>query len=123
MSIRLEKGIPTLPVKDVPKAIAYYQKALGFQLDWDDSVVGTPAVMYASISRDEFQICLTAHAGLGARTETWCYVSDARALFEDLSSRGANLPKRLEEMSWGEIELEHVDPDGNKICFTQRASS
>ncbi len=56
-----------------------------------------------------------------ARAGTGCYVSDLRALFEDLSMRGATLSKGLEEMSWKELELDDVDRDVNKICFTQRA--
>lgn len=121
MSVHLGKAVPTFPVKDVPASIAYYRDVLGFALDWDDAVVGTPTVMYASVSRGDFQLSLNAHPGPPGPTGAWCYVSDARALFAELSGRGANLPKGLEEMSWGEIELEHVDPDGNSICFTQRA--
>ena len=119
--MHLEKAIPNLPVKNVPESIKHYCEVLGFKLDWDDAVVGTPEVMYACISRDDFKLCLTAHSGPGAPAEIWCYVDDIKALYKDLTSRGAEFPKGLEEMPWGEIELDYRDPDGNRVGFTQRA--
>jgi catechol 2,3-dioxygenase-like lactoylglutathione lyase family enzyme len=118
----IEQAVPNLPVKNIPASIQYYRDILGFKLLWDDAVVGSPEVMYACLRRDAFKICLTAHPGPGSPAEIWGYVSDIESLYEELKAKGAHMPMGLEQMSWGEIELSLKDPDGNRICFTQRGT-
>ena len=116
------RAVPNLPVKDTNASIDFFTQKMGFKLDWDDSVVGTPKVMYASLSRGEFQICVNEHASsLAGTANIWGYVSNVKALYDELASNGCALPKQPEEMPWGEVELEVKDPDGNSINFTQPA--
>ena len=118
--ISFRRAIPNLPVKDAKASIEFFTEKLGFHMDWDDAVVGTPKVMYACLSRGDFQICVDEHAAQKAGSASiWGYVSDVRSLYDELKSAGADLHKEPEEMPWGEIELDVRDPDGNAICFTQ----
>ena len=120
VEIQFRSAVPNLPVKDAKASIAFYTEKLGFKMDWDDSVVGTPKVMYASLSRGNFQICVDEHsAPMAGSGNVWGYVSDVRAFFNELKTRGVELEKEPEEMPWGEIELSIKDLDGNSICFTQ----
>lgn len=36
----LQKAVPSVPVKDCAEALDYYCDVLGFQKDYDDSVLG-----------------------------------------------------------------------------------
>lgn len=120
--VEFRRAVPNLPVRDARASIAFFTERLGFKLDWDDAVVGTPKVMYASLSRGDFQICVDEHASQKAgAASVWGYVSDVRALFDEFKAAGAALHKEPEEMPWGEIELDVRDLDGNGICFTQPA--
>jgi uncharacterized glyoxalase superfamily protein PhnB len=119
-AIEFRRAVPNLPVKDAKASITFFTEKMGFTMNWDDAVVGTPKVMYASLSRGDFQICVDEHAAQKAGTAAiWCYVSDVRGLYEELKAKGVTLHKEPEEMPWGEIELDIKDLDGNGICFTQ----
>jgi catechol 2,3-dioxygenase-like lactoylglutathione lyase family enzyme len=119
--IRLGKGVPTLPCRSVPRSIAYYREKLGFELDWDDAELGFDHTMFAALSRDDCQLCLSEHEHDGSPPVTmWCFVSDAEALYRDFGARGAELgdPPKLEP--WGEICFEVEDLDGNRLSFAQK---
>ena len=82
--MNLEQAIPNLPVRHVGQSIQHYREVLGFELEWDDAVTGSPEVKYACLKRDEFKLCLTNHPGPGSPAEIWCYVTDIKKLFADL---------------------------------------
>ncbi len=122
MAIGIGKCVPNLRVANVDASLAFYVDRLGFTMDWDDAGVGFDERMYASISRDDCQICLSAHAGDGSTgASVWAYVKDVRALHADLVERGATPDHEPREEPWGETSFSLRDPDGNKICFTQPA--
>ncbi len=116
---RLGKCVPNLHVASVAKALEYYRGALGFALDWDDAVMGFDHMMYASISRDEFQICLSEHEGDGGTGSVWGYVSDVHALAAELRASGAIIDHGPRKMPWGDTQIQVRDPDGNILCFNQ----
>ena len=119
--LKLSKGVPTLPAKSVTESIVYYREKLGFELDWDDESLGFDHTMFAALSRDDCQLCLSEHKRDGTPPVTmWCFVTDAVALYRDFEQRGAKLGDEPKVEPWGELCFEVVDPDGNRLSFAER---
>lgn len=120
--IVLKSVVPILFVRDVSASAAFFQKKLGFEIDF---LSGSPP-FYGSVSRGE--VCLHLRcvhapnfAELAAREVSLILatieVSDLQGLFEELKGRGVEFPQTPTRQPWGGTDFKIRDPDGNVISF------
>jgi catechol 2,3-dioxygenase-like lactoylglutathione lyase family enzyme len=110
-------------VRDVPASITYWAEKLGFK---ETGKWGEPAE-FAILKRDNARIMLGKskpdHVIVPhwqARPGTWnayFWVDDAKAMFEELSMRGAIIDYGLELKEYGVLEFGIRDLDGQDIGF------
>ena len=113
---------PQFLVDDLGRSIAYYRRELGFGLEFQYED------FYASVSRDGCAIHLKcapkteadrAHRREQEHLDAYVRVSDAAALFDELSKRGARIVRPLEDRPWSCREFYVEDPDGYILCFSE----
>ncbi len=110
--------VPEIPVTDMAAAAAYYQRSLGFTLDWGGEELGL-----AGISKGNCRIFLAnkqfrEQYGNVGPTLTWLNL-DSKAEVDELyrawRSGNARLISAPESKPWGLHEFTAVDPDGNLL--------
>ena len=110
---QLRQLLPELPLSDVPAGVAYYQKVLGFRINYVQDDVG---VMY----RDDVTLLLILrteqHKGIGS---CYVYIRDADALHAELLARGANVQGDPISQPWGLRDFRVLDLEGNRLTFGQ----
>lgn len=116
---------PQFLVDDLDRATAYYRDKLGFELDFKYES------FYASVSRDGLAIhlkCAPKPAGereyrkQNEHLDAYVSVTNIRALFSELETRGAQVIKPPEERPWGCVDFYVADPDGYVLCFSEQNS-
>jgi uncharacterized glyoxalase superfamily protein PhnB len=116
--------VPILFVRDVAAAAAFYQRTLGFEIDF---LHGQPA-FYGSVSRDRARLHLRfVHqpnfAELAAREGSLIVaaieVAHVKALFQEYEARSVDFAQRLVRQPWGGHDFQVRDPDGNVVSFVQ----
>jgi catechol 2,3-dioxygenase-like lactoylglutathione lyase family enzyme len=121
-SPQLSAIAPQFLVDDLDRAIAYYRRQLGFQVDF------TYERFYASVSRDGIAIHLKcapktaadrAHRRQHEHLDAFIAVTGIDALHEELRSRGALITASLGERAWGRREFGVEDLDGYILCFSE----
>ncbi|HXJ52200.1 MAG TPA: VOC family protein [Burkholderiales bacterium] len=116
MPSELHGGAPVFVVRDVPKSVAYYRDALGFETEF---LYGEPT-FYAGVERGNVLIHLQAAneskraPGQGAMN---VFVSDVDGLYEELKGRGAQLLNAPKDYPYGMRDFNVADLDGNELCF------
>ena len=109
----LRQALPALPFDNVPGAVAYYRDVLGFRINYQQADLGV-------MDRDAITILLIArtaeYKGIGSFE---VYVSDADALYEELSRKGARILGPPVSRPWGLRDFTVIDPEGNRITFAQ----
>ena len=112
-SRQLQQMLPELPLTDVAAGVEYYQRVLGFAINYAQHDLG---VMY----RDDVTILLIQrtdqHGGIGSCE---AYVRDADALHAELVARGANVLGAPVSRPWGLRDFRVLDFEGNRITFAQ----
>jgi uncharacterized glyoxalase superfamily protein PhnB len=111
-------AVPEMPVRDVEEAAAYYQRSLGFTLDWGDEELGL-----AGISRGSCRMFLANQQyreGYGNVGPTLVWFNlDSREEVDDLyrvwREGAAKLVSAPESKPWGLHEFTAADLDGNLI--------
>jgi catechol 2,3-dioxygenase-like lactoylglutathione lyase family enzyme len=109
--MKLRPPIPQIPVRDLERAISFYQSRLGFALDWkyEDGIAG--------ISREEARLFLDRVVeGPLQPVRVWFNldsVSDVDALHRDWQNAGVLIPAAPEQKPWGLYEFIAEDCDGN----------
>jgi catechol 2,3-dioxygenase-like lactoylglutathione lyase family enzyme len=108
----------TLPVADMERALAFYQRELGMTPSFTN---GTP-VSFAILLRDAAELHLqTAPAAPApAAARAHLLVSDARALHDRLAAAGVSIVKALRDAPYGLRDFVFADPDGNRIDVGER---
>jgi len=110
---QLRQALPELPLSDVSAGVAYYQKVLGFRINYAQDDLG---VMY----RDDITLLLIArterHTGIGS-----CefYIRDADALHAELLAKGGNVQGAPVSRPWGLRDFAVLDLEGNRLTFAQ----
>jgi catechol 2,3-dioxygenase-like lactoylglutathione lyase family enzyme len=103
--IVFEGTTPILRVRNLALSLSYYVDVLGFRVDWQSAQV-------ASVSRGRCNLFLCegdqGHPGVWV----WIGVSDAYALFEELTAKGAHIRHPPTNYPWA-FEMQVQDPDGN----------
>jgi len=114
--------VPILLVRDVSVSARWFEERLGFAVDF---LYGEPA-FYGSVSRDRVRMHLRfvhqpGFAEIAAREESLIAasfeVSDVRALFEEITGRGAEIAQPVVCQVWGGTDFYVRDPDGNVVSF------
>lgn len=110
---QLLQALPGLPLSDVARGVEYYQRVLGFHVNYAQHDLG---VLY----RDDVTVLLIQrkpeHSGVA-----FCeaYVHDADALHAELVGRGAQVQGAPVSHPWGLRDFQVLDQEGNRIAFAQ----
>ena len=108
--------VPEIPVSDINPAVDYYEKCLGFALDWGETELGL-----AGISKGDCRMFLAdrefrkAYGNVGP-TLIWLNLNskyEVDELYRDWSESGAKLLSKPESKPWGLHEFTATDLDGN----------
>ena len=99
--------IPILRVQSLAISIDFYQRILGFAVDWN-------AATMASVSRDGRAIMLCEGEQGQSGTWIWIGVADIEPLYHDLSVKGALIRLKPTNYSWA-YEMRIEDPDGHVL--------
>ena len=115
---------PVLRIFDETKAKEFYVKFLGFAVDWEHRFEeGLP--LYMQVSKDGCILHLSEHhgdccPGAAMRIET----DELEAFHEALAAkRYKNARPGIEKMPWGDMDMSVTDPFGNRLTFTNTAST
>jgi catechol 2,3-dioxygenase-like lactoylglutathione lyase family enzyme len=118
MKATLSAVHPVLMVRDVVKAIEFYER-LGFSLEFSDSKVRPT---YAGIRRDAVELHVQWHD-----SDEWQYpndrptyrffVDDVDRLSEEFMAVGPLDRTAVGDTAWGTREFHVRDPDGNGLQF------
>ncbi|HKU76886.1 MAG TPA: VOC family protein [Pyrinomonadaceae bacterium] len=108
--------VPEIPVTDMNAALDYYQRQLGFNLDWGGADGGI-----AGISNGQCRIFLTdtnfrTHHGNAPPVMTWFNLDnkdEVDELYEMWKAAGANILSPPESKPWKLHEFTASDLDGN----------
>jgi uncharacterized glyoxalase superfamily protein PhnB len=111
------KAVPEIPVEDIDKALAYYEKCLGFNIDWDDKEGGG----IAGISQGKCRMFLTNGMfregyGNAAPMLVWLNLDSKQEvdeLHEIWKASGAKIVSPVESKPWKLREFTVSDLDGN----------
>ncbi len=115
----LLRASPTLPVREMRPALAYYEERLGFRTVFKLEDDLHPQIPYAIVRRDEVEIHLSLSAGAVGTGACYVLVDDARALFDEARERGATVVRPIEDSSYGMRDFTLADADGNRLGFGQ----
>jgi catechol 2,3-dioxygenase-like lactoylglutathione lyase family enzyme len=125
MPARLLRSAPYFPVADVAKLADYYERILGFRIDY---AAGNPPV-FAIVSRDGFSLMLrlvddptrvAPNEKQGGTWDAFFWVDDAEALCSELRARGADVVYGpLVQADYDMKEFAVRDPDGYVLGFGQ----
>lgn len=109
---QLRQLLPELPVSDVSAAVAYYQKVLGFRINYAQDDLGV-------MDRDDVTLVLIPRSAKQGTGSCYAYIRDADALHAELTARGADVQGRPVSRPWGLRDFSVLDLDGNRLTFGQ----
>ena len=109
-------AVPEIPVAEIAAATAYYQRCLGFTLDWGDEELGLAGISKGNCRSFLADQQFREKYGNVGPTLTWLNL-DSKAEVDELyrawSSGNARLIFAPESKPWGLHEFTAADPDGN----------
>ena len=116
MEFEFPGPVPEIPVKDINEAAAYYQRNLGFTLDWGDEELGLAGISKGNcrmfLASQEFR---KAYGNVGP-TLTWLNLDskeEVDELYRVWRASEAKLMSVPEAKPWGLHEFTAADLDGN----------
>lgn len=115
--VRFGRMAPTLGVGDVPRAVDFYTRVLGFQTVFEN---GDP-VGFVILERDAAELHLTLNRTHQASVQIVAHlmVDDAAALYAQLERAGTRIVKAIRDADFGLRCFVFADPDGNRIDVGQ----
>ena len=119
MKAEFPGAIPEIPVSDMAAALEYYDRRLGFIIDWGDQ--GEDGI--AGISKGNCRMFLTdaafrAEYGNHAPVLIWLNLDSNEAvdaLYEQWRGNQAKIISPPASKPWGLHEFTAADPDGNLL--------
>ncbi len=116
---------PVCPVTDVEKTVEWYVAELGFEASWiNRDAEGDDPTNYAVLHREGVTIHLVLAAGPVADYMPFqVHVDDVDSLFSELESKGIPVSQQPADQHWGARDCAFLDPDGNRIWFSQAIAS
>jgi predicted enzyme related to lactoylglutathione lyase len=109
---------PILLAADLPRAVAFYEAALGMTVDYR---FADEAGADAYVSLRAGEACLgigrepAASTAVGERVALWFYVDDVDAAFARMLDAGAARVAAPADMPWGERVAQVRDPEGTLV--------
>ncbi len=122
----IEAAIPVIFVASVPLAAEFFRDRLGFSIEF---LHGNPP-FYGAVSRSGVTVHLRfvhqpvitqelrEKEGLLA---AFVMVRNVKGLFEEYAAKGVAFVSTLRKEPWGGPTFTVRDPDGNWICFSEKA--
>jgi predicted lactoylglutathione lyase len=118
MKSQFPGAVPEIPVKDINQAAAYYERNLGFSLDWGGEEIGLAGISKGHcrmfLANQEFR---NQYGNVGP-VLTWLNL-DSKEEVDELhriwSASEAKLLSVPESKPWGLHEFTAADLDGNLI--------
>lgn len=109
--------VPILRVKDARAGAAFYEKALGFQIDWEHRFEeGFP--LYAQVSLGQLTLHLSEHEGGGTQSaDLFLRVSDVDAAHRRMTESGITPESEPTDQPYGLRDFAVVDLDGHRITL------
>jgi uncharacterized glyoxalase superfamily protein PhnB len=116
MKFQFPAAVPEIPVTDMDAALDYYERKLGFDIDWGGADGGI-----AGISKGDCRMFLTdrdfrAHHGNAPPVLIWLNLTskeEVEELYELWKANGATIISTPESKPWKLHEFTASDPDGN----------
>lgn len=114
MKVKFTGLTPTLQVRDLDKAIAFYT-SLGFETAW---IWPEEAPSHASLKKDEisFMISLQDVSKDIQAGDLYFWVDDIDAYHTQLKDAGIDVPE-LKDTDYGMRDTSITDPWGNQLTF------
>lgn len=106
---KIECTIPILPVRELPRSIAFYTGQLGFKIDWG----GEEGSCLCSVSRDGCAIMLSQRATIAEPAWVWIGCEN-ESLMETWRSNGVKVHQEPRNFSWA-YEMKFEDLDRNVL--------
>lgn len=113
-AISLGRVTPILRVADVAASLKYYVQMLGFKIDFPFPTEEN--AFFASISRGDCRLFLSAGDQGHAGSWVWIDGKDVEALHEEFRASGAKIRNPPTNYEWA-LEMQVEDPDGNVLRF------
>lgn len=117
MEMKIE--LVPVPVTDTDRAIEFYTKKVGFNLDHDHKV--QPGLRFVQLTPPGSACSIVIGEGITemqpGTQEIQCVVADTAAVYEYLIKNDVEASE-IENMPWG-IFTRFTDPDGNKWAMQQ----
>jgi predicted enzyme related to lactoylglutathione lyase len=114
-------GYVNVFVTDLDRAVPFFQRTLGLELEaWDAdhgfaAFSAGPVRLGLAVVRDEHRDLVGRHTGVGF------VVADLEAEHARLASQVVAFPMPPERQSWGGFMATFTDPDGNVFYLDQRS--
>jgi catechol 2,3-dioxygenase-like lactoylglutathione lyase family enzyme len=110
---RLGRAAPTVPVRDIGTALAFYVGVL----EMTETFRNGDPVGFVIVERDDAEIHLTLQPAHRATTANVLHlmVDDADVLHEHLQRQGVRIVKGIRDADYGMRTSVMADPDGNRI--------
>lgn len=119
--VRLLSSTPVLKTADYPRARAFYEGRLGYEVVEEG---GDPA-RFGIFKRGKSALFVDGwHGGPSPVEGTWdayVHVAGLNDLQAEFEAAGARISRHIEVTVYGMREFDVVDPDGNVICFGEDA--
>lgn len=122
---QLLRSAPYFPVADVEQSALHYERVLGFHCDY----AGGSPPRFAILSRDDLSIMLRLvpapericpNERQGGTWDVFFWVRDARALFEELRAKAAEIVyEPVVRQEYQMLEFAVRDRDGHVLGFGQ----
>ena len=119
--------IPALRVENMPEAIDYYTRVLGFTVrrggpDEEHSAVmrGDAHVMIerlVGLYSEGYNAAIAARMGQRSPVALYIEAEDLAEMYATAMAAGANIIDPLAERAWGQAEFTVEDPYGNWLTF------
>jgi uncharacterized glyoxalase superfamily protein PhnB len=111
----LQSAVPILSVGDLGAALEFYERVLGFDIEWK---WGEPPHL-ASICRDRVEVNLSQLAPDSdpAISKVYFQMAGVDAYYLRVKTAGANVAIALADRPYGMRDFRVLDPSGNQLSF------
>ena len=120
--VRYKAAVPVIATDNVPAALDYYTRVLGFKKHFS---YGNPPV-YAGIRRDEMLLYLTLDPELVSTLkesrlypDVFLWVEDVDAAYQEHRASGAKIIEEIADRPWGARQYVVEDPNGYHLKFAE----
>jgi uncharacterized glyoxalase superfamily protein PhnB len=114
------KAVPILSVSDLGEALDYYERVLGFEVEWK---WGDPPRL-ASVCRDRVEVNLSLSSEPNpAISKVYFQMAGVDAYYSELNRTGAKVAVVLADRPYGMRDFKIVDPSGNELSFGEATDS